>query len=70
VDDPIGKSMIHHLGELGQGHFVTVQVDTSGRAMTREIKRAVVSFAEQIQIVFQFISGIACQMAEFGFLGF
>jgi hypothetical protein len=68
VDDPIGKSVIHHLlGELGQGHFVAVQVYAARRAMAREIKRAVVSFAEKIKIVFQLIAGIACKMAEFRF---
>ena len=64
MDDPVGKAVVHHAGQLRQLDAVAVQVDPARRAVKGEIKHAVIALAEQIKVVLELFAGIASQVAE------
>ena len=64
VNYPIREPVIHHSSQLRKLHTVAMQVNSPGRAVKCEVKYAVISFAEQVEVVLQFLSGIAREMAE------
>ena len=69
MNDPVCKPVIHHPGQLGQFYSVAVQVNAAGRAVKGKIEDAIVSPAEQIEIILQLFAGIACQVAKLRFHG-
>ena len=64
MDDPVRKAMVHHAGQFGQLYLVTMQMNTSGRAVKCKIKNAVIPFTQQVEIVLKLFACIACQVAE------
>jgi hypothetical protein len=70
MDDPVRKAVTHHPGEFRQLYAITVQVNAARGAVKSKIENAVVSPAEQIEIVLQFFAGIARQVAKLRLHGF
>ena len=64
MDHPVRKPVIHHPGKLRELHAVTVEVNSARRAVKGEIKYSVIPLAEQIQVVLQFFTRVACEMAK------
>lgn len=64
MDDPVGEAAVHHTGEFRQLYAVTVKVNSARRTMKSKIENAVVSLAEEIEIVLKLLAGIACQVAK------
>ena len=69
MDDPVGETVVHHAGEFRQFNAVAVKVNSAGRTMKSKIENAVVSFAEQIEVVLKLLASVARQMAELRFHG-
>jgi hypothetical protein len=57
--------VIHHSGEVGKLYAVAMKVDSARRSMKSKVKNAVVSLAEQIEVVLELLTRIAREMAEF-----
>ena len=68
--DPVGKTVVHHAGQLGERYLVSVQMYLARRAVTREVEYAVIPLAEQIEVILQLVAGVAGEVAEFRVLRF